>query len=137
MSLCVILPESFCCQCDIEAMYSNKCNGLPNENDMAQKLNCKSLYSFVNSSKSSKAFNLQFVDISYLNKGCISTIVLILFSRVQFTVIIQISYDIYTIHWLLLSSLIHYSFMIIITETWYQKIAVLANMTTNAKGKPH
>ena len=64
----MILPESFCCQCDIEAMYSNKCKGLPNENDMAQKLNCKSLYSFVNSSKSSKAFNLQFVDISYLAK---------------------------------------------------------------------
>ena len=65
----MILPESFCCQCDIEVMYSNKCNGLPNENDMAQKLNCKSLYSFVNSSKSFKAFKLQFVDISYLNKG--------------------------------------------------------------------
>ena len=64
----MILPESFCCQCDIEAMYSNKCNGLPNENDMAQKLNCKSLYSFVNSSKSSKAFNLQFVDIHILIK---------------------------------------------------------------------
>ena len=86
-------------------MYSNKCNGLPNENDMAQKLNCKSLYSFVNSSKSSKAYNLQFVDISYLNKGSISTIA------------IRISYDIYTIHWLLLNFLIHYSFMIIITET--------------------
>ena len=85
-------------------MYSNKCKGLPNENDMAQKLNCKSLYSFINSSKSSEAYNLQFVDISYLNKGSISTI-------------IRISYDIYTIHWLLLSSLIHYSFMIIITET--------------------
>ena len=97
----MILPESFCCQCDIDAMYSNKCKDLPNENDMAQKLNCKSLYSFVNRSKSSKAYNLQFVDISYLNKGSI----------------IRISYDIYTIHWLLLSSLIHYSFMIIITET--------------------
>ena len=80
----MILPESFCCQCDIDAMYSNKCKDLPNENDMAQKLNCKSLYSFVNRSKSSKAYNLQFVDISYLNKGRISTIVLMLFSRVQF-----------------------------------------------------
>ena len=115
MSLCVILPERFCCQCDIEAMYSNKCNGLPNENDMAQKLNCKSLYSFVNSSKSSKAFNLQFVDISYLNKGSILTIVLMLI------VISHISYDIYTFQWVLFDSLIHYSFMII-TETWYQKI---------------
>ena len=86
----MILPESFCCQCDIEAMYSNKCNGLPNENDMAQKLNCKSLYSFVNSSKSSKAFNLQFVDISYLNKGTMSTIASMLFSRIQFRMRVNI-----------------------------------------------